>query len=127
MAMEKEKEKVEATINARSADVLARKKENLEKRHKQKPAWQNTHEEIWMGGGIRAQESESQSNFFAPRRSAQADYLPKDIKTKNSGCHILKLMAATCLAWPLHVFRLTAADEGAADGGRGQHAQGYQN
>lgn len=34
MAMEKEKEKVEATINARSADVLARKKENLEERLK---------------------------------------------------------------------------------------------
>jgi len=34
IAMEKEKEKVEATINARSADVLARKKENLEERLK---------------------------------------------------------------------------------------------
>lgn len=34
MAMEKEKVKVEATINARSADVLARKKENLEERLK---------------------------------------------------------------------------------------------
>jgi len=78
-------------------------KKNLEKRHKQKPAWQNTHEEIWMGGRIRAQESESQSNFFAPRRSAQADYLPKDIKTKNSGCHILTLTAATLLGWPLRV------------------------
>lgn len=32
--MEKEKVKVEATINARSADVLNRKKENLEERLK---------------------------------------------------------------------------------------------